>query len=214
MPRYPRVKADKDFLYQAILDGIAANPVEYPSGIGEMFETGVFQGLVTAKETSVTARQQEEAEFRIAVDGENDSYDSADDEGRRLLTLAEAQHAPNPGNLALIGWGPPDAPTTTPPGQARDLEMAVQFAGGGLLDWKNPIPSAMDGAVNHYRAEREIRDIVTGAITEAFGVWQKTTTKTEIILTDQPRGVEIVYRVIAVNPNGDSPPSNSVTVVV
>ena len=47
-----------------------------------------------------------------------------------------------------------------------------------------------------------------------FGVWQKTTTKTEYLITDQPRGVEIVYRVIAVNPNGDSAPSNSVTVVV
>lgn len=62
-------------------------------------------------------------------------------------------------------------------------------------------------------AEREVREL-SGGVTEQFGVWQKTTTKTEFLVTDQPRGVEIVYRVFAVNSNGDSPPSNSVTVVV
>lgn len=45
-------------------------------------------------------------------------------------------------------------------------------------------------------------------------VWQKPDTKTEFLVSDQPRDVEIVYRTFAVNSNGDSPPSNSVTVVV
>lgn len=213
MPEYPRAKSDKDVLYQAIIEGITNNPTEYPSGPGQMFEITTFQTLVTAKNNSVTARQQKEAEFRIAVTAENDSYDAADLEARRLITLAEAQHAQNPENLQLIGWGAPDSPTSTPPGQPRNLEMCVQFAGGGMLDWKPPTPQAMNGPVNHYRIEREVRDL-SGSVTEEFGVWQKTTTKTEFLVTDQPRGVEIVFRVFAVNSNGDSPPSNSVTVVV
>jgi len=41
-----------------------------------------------------------------------------------------------------------------------------------------------------------------------------TALETEITLKGQPRGVELEYRVVAVNKAGDSPPSNTETAVL
>lgn len=67
--------------------------------------------------------------------------------------------------------------------------------------------------MSFYRVERRVKDL-SGQVTEEWGVWQQTTTASELSLTSQPRGVEIDYRVFAVNVNGDSVPSNTVTAVL
>jgi len=70
------------------------------------------------------------------------------------------------------------------------------------------------GTVRYYRVERQIRDLATNEVTEEWGVWQATATKTEVLVPNQPRRVEIAYRVIAVNAHGEGLPSNSQTVVL
>lgn len=223
MPQYPKRKADKDALYNAIAAGIAANPGLYPSGPGDPFDLSAFSGFISAKNTAKNTRQNEEAEFRAAVVAEDAAYDDCDDEARRLLNLAIATHGANSPNLVHIGWGPRDAPTSNIPGQPRNLEVIVQGPGDCFLDWKAPArrggvggggePSEPPGAVAFYKVQRRKRTLA-GQQTEDWGEWQVTTTKTEISLTGLERGVEHDFRVVASNSSGDSLPSNVVTVVL
>jgi hypothetical protein len=110
------------------------------SGAGQPFNLTAFNGLITAKNTAVNTRQQEEGQFRVAVVGETNSYDDCDDEARRLLNLAIATHGVDSPNLVLIGRGPPAAANSNIPGQPRNLEAVVQGPGTCFLDWKAPSP--------------------------------------------------------------------------
>ena len=213
MPRFPERKADKDALYSATLAGIAANPADYPNGIGDPFNTTTLTTLNTTKNTAKNTRQNEEGQFRVAVTAENGAYDSEDDEERRLLDLAIATHGVNSPKLVLIGWGPIDLPDSFVPGQPRNLEAVVQGPGDCFLDWKNPVPGGGFGGVDFYRIERRKRTL-QGVQTEDWGAWQATATVSEISLTGLDRGVEYDFRVIAVNSAGDSAPSNVVTLVL
>ena len=226
MPQYPDRKAEKDALYSAIVAGVTANPALYPSGAGDPFELTAFNGFITTKTTAKNTRQQEEGQFRAAVAGETGAYGDCDDEARRFINLAIATHGVDSPNLTLIGWGPRAAPNANIPGQPRNLEAIVQGPGTCFLDWKAPAPAgatgggiggeggeAPPGQVSYYKVQRRIRTL-QGQQTEDWGVWQVTTTDTEINLTGLDRGVEYDFRILASNATGDSIPSNVVTVVL
>lgn len=226
MPQYPDRKADKNTLYGAIVAGITANPLLYPSGPGQPFALAALNGFITAKNTAVNTRQQEEGQFRAAVAAETGAFGDCDDEARRLLNLAIATHGVDSANLVLIGWGPRATPNANIPGQPRNLEAIVQGPGDCFLDWKAPAPGggvgggvggeggeAPPGAVGFYKVQRRKRTL-QGQQTEDWGVWQVTTTDSEISLTGLERGVEHDFRILASNATGDSLPSNVVTVVL
>ncbi len=111
-------------------------------------------------------------------------------------------------------------------GSAQVRKAIVQGPGTRFLDWKAPAPGggvgggiggeggeAPPGAVAFYKVQRRKRTL-QGQQTEDWGVWQVTTTDTEITLLDLERGVEHDFEVVATNPTGDSLPSNVVTVVL
>ncbi|MEX2243903.1 MAG: fibronectin type III domain-containing protein [Fimbriimonadaceae bacterium] len=213
MAKYPTRKADKENLYDDMVAGIAANPTEYPSGLGEPFDTGVLVGLITAKNNASNTRQADESQFRLSVEAEGDTFDAVDEEARRLLNLAIATHGVKSNNLTLIGWGPTGTGTSNLPGQPRTLEAQSQLPSSCFLDWKAPAPAAGAGRVGFYRVERRVRTLA-GAQTEDWGAWQLTPIESEITVTGLERGVEYDFRVIAVNAAGDSVPSNTVTLVL
>jgi hypothetical protein len=107
--------------------------------------------------------------------------------------------------LKLLGWaGKKTATPLAPPGQVRQLEATKQGEGWVFLDWKAP---AEGGKINAYKIQRRNRP---------EGAWQDVATaiETEATLIDQPKGVELEYRVIAVNKAGDGSPSNTVMAVL
>lgn len=210
MPTFPRRKADIDALAGAIAAGITANPADYPPAT---FATAALTAAITAKNAAVTDRQQKEADLGLAVEAENDTYETLTGEMRRLIDLAEATHRASPGKLQLIGWGGPAQPSADLPGQPRGLEACIQGPGTVFLDWKAPA-AGTGGRVRYYRVERRVRDLGTNTITEDWGAWQRSATASEYTATEQPRGKEIDYRVFAVNDNGDSMPSNTVMAVL
>lgn len=90
------------------------------------------------------------------------------------------------------------------PEQPRTLEAAQQGDSWVFLDWKELIGG---GAVAFYRIERRARP---------DGDWGEagSAIPNEYTLINQPKGVELEYRVVAVNRAGESLPSNAVTVVL
>jgi hypothetical protein len=72
-----------------------------------------------------------------------------------------------------------------------------------ILGWKPPVDG---GVVGIYQIQRK-RDT---------GAWEDTAiaTGTQQLMSNQPRGVELSYRVFAVNRSGTGQPSGTVTVVL
>jgi hypothetical protein len=107
--------------------------------------------------------------------------------------------------LKLIGWsGKSDATALEPPGETRQLEAPKQGDGWLFLDWKQP---AEGGKVSAYKIQRRNRP---------EGAWQDVATaiETESTLVEQPKVVELEYRVIAINKAGEGSPSNTTMVVL
>ena len=113
-----------------------------------------------------------------------------------------------------MGWDERADPRSRKPGQARNLEAIDQGVGTVDLDWKSPERTQATARPRAYRIERRIRDLNSNQITEDWVEWQMTALATEHTLANQPRAVEITYRVTAFNTNGDGPASNSVQVVL
>jgi hypothetical protein len=107
--------------------------------------------------------------------------------------------------LKLIGWSGKQTPTAlAPPGEVRQLEAPKQGEGWVFLDWKAP---ADGGKVSAYKIQRRNRP---------EGAWQEvgTAIETEATLVNQPKGIELEYRIIAINKSGEGSPSNTVMAVL
>jgi hypothetical protein len=107
--------------------------------------------------------------------------------------------------LESIGWAgrKPRTPLTAP-GQTRLLEARLQGEGTVTLTWRAPVDG---GKASAYRVMRRQRP--EGPCSDVG-----TAVTPEIELTEQPRGIEYEYRVIALNKAGDGEPSNTVVVVL
>ena len=90
------------------------------------------------------------------------------------------------------------------PGQARTLEAPREGEGWIYLDWKEAVDG---GAVAAYKIQRRLRP---------DGAWSDVgiAVESEITLTNQERGKEWEYRVLAVNKTGESEASNTVMAVL
>ena len=86
----------------------------------------------------------------------------------------------------------------------RALEAPRQGDGWVFLDWKEPVDG---GKVAAYKIER--RERPSGPWTDAG-----MAIESEITLSNQERGKEWEYRVIAVNKAGEGVPSNTVMAVL
>jgi len=131
---------------------------------------------------------------------------------RAELKKSEVDVGADSEKLEYIGWGPKAPPSPAdPPGQPRNLDAAMQGAGTVLLDWKAPARGS-GGQVRTYVIERRQQPEGGGE----FGQWQQTgiALESETTLMNQPRGVQLEYRVKAVNTGGESLPSNTVAVVL
>ena len=112
--------------------------------------------------------------------------------------------------LGLIGWGSkkPSEPVELP-GMPLELVPVLQDEGSVVLQWKAP-GRDMGGSVRSFIIERR-------SMTDAtFGPWQQigVSFETETSLMNQPRGVQLEYRIKSSNTTGESSPGNTIAVVL
>jgi len=211
MPEYPDAKEEKLILGGRIAAGVSENPAVYPPS--EFDEQPLSLAIVNAI-AKTTTRQKIEAQLALAVEEENAAVDLVETESKVLLRKAETKYPGDGAKLQLLGWDARADPKFLAPGQARNLVVTEQGPGEAGLKWKAPVHTASVGKVRVYRIERHIHDFEKDKTIEDWGEWTATTFVTEAELTGQPRGVEISYRVVAVNNNGDGPHSDAETVVL
>jgi hypothetical protein len=208
MPKFPKKEADIMALCEAMMAGYAAHPADFPSRTPGPLLPAMSGQYLAAKNTQTGAL----AAAQIATEQKDAKLAVLVEVMKNELKKSEVDVAGDPEKLEYLGWGPkaPPAPAD-PPGQPRNLDAAVQGASTVLLDWKAPARGSGD-TVRNYIIERREQPAGGGE----FGDWAiaGTTLNNEINLNDQPRGVQMEYRVKAINTGGESPPSNSVAVVL
>ena len=202
MARFPSKEAEVFALAQQMMSGLAANAAVYPSPPVTVAELGAaFGAYMTANSAAVAAQAAAEQ----ATAAKDDALQTLTDGMRADLRYAENTVNFDDDQLKLIGWGGRKARTSLEaPGQARTLEAPRQGDGWVFLDWKEPVDG---GKVAAYKIER--RERPSGPWTDAG-----MAIESEITLSNQERGKEWEYRVIAVNKAGEGTPSNTVMAVL
>lgn len=201
MANFPRREAEIKALAQNMIAGLHSNP-DFPdppvkqNDLKKLLDD--FNALDDAQVSAQAAAQQ-------ATEAKQAKLDELTSAMKKDLHYAEDAVNGNDAKLAKLGWSGKASPTALQaPGQPRSLEAAKEGAGWLLLDWKKPIDG---GKAAFYRIER--RELPGGNWTMAG-----TALESEATLTNQERGKECEYRVIAVNKAGESDPSNTVTAVL
>ena len=210
MARFPKKEAEIAALAERMIAGLLANPTVYPNPPHPAQHPGT--GL-RWKVRQYDNRHDNFLAARAAAEQSITDKDTALEELSEALK-SDIRYAENTVNydddkLKLIGWaGKKTATPLSAPGQVRLLEAAKQGKGWVFLDWKAP---AEGGKISAYKIQR--RSPGSEPVSDR---WQDVATaiETESTLVDQPKGIELEYRVIAVNRAGEGSPSNTVMAVL
>jgi hypothetical protein len=203
MPKFPQTDSELIALAEEMIAGFPENeffPSPPVSSSDLRNRLDAFKALNNAQVAAQAAAEQ--ATDEKAVGRELLAADMKVD-----LRYAEYAVAGDDSKLKTIGWSGrlPRNPIHAP-GQPFNFQMARSGPGEAKATWERPNEG---GPVACYMIERH----VTG---EEGASWVNAGTfvDNEATLTDQERGNELEFCVIALNRAGESLPSNSVTVVL
>jgi len=200
MARFPTKEAEIAALAERLYRGLLDNNPTFP-------QPPVHPMLLRMRKLTYQSRHDTFLAARAAAEQSITDKDTALEELidalKSDIRYAENKVDYNDDKLKLIGWSGKETPTAlAPPGETRQLEAPKQGEGWVFLDWKAP---ADGGRVSAYKVQRR-----------SGGNWQDVATaiETESTLVGQPKGIELEYRVIAINKSGEGSPSNTVMVVL
>ncbi len=204
MPKFPAKELSIKTLALEMLYGYFSHPGDFPS-----IDIVEIADAVNLYLFDRNAQDQARAAAKLATEAKNASSKVLAESMKNCLKKSQVDAADSPEKLALIGWGPKAvAQMIEAPSAPVGLRAAGQGKGTIRLLWKNP---SGGGAVRNYIIQRREQ------LTEGdFSSWSivASALETEIDLTNQPQGMELEYRIKAVNTGGQSTPSNTAAVVL
>lgn len=201
--RFPIKESAVFELAEEVTAGLAAHPAVYPAPPVPAAE------LQAAIDAYVAARNQtiaNKARYEESVRAKDDALATLKHGLKNDLRYAENTVNFDDALLKNLGWSGRKAKhRLQPPGQVGSLAATKQFEGFLTLIWQKPIDGGKPAVFKIQRRK-----------VEADGTWSDIAAalETEISLQDQPRGVELEYRVLAINKAGEGPPSNTVMAVL
>ncbi len=208
MPNFPKTEAEVVVLAETMIAGYTAHPADFPS-----VDASAVSNLSTTLGSYQTGRNSQEdakAQAKLSTQAKNSTLDALTELMTSDLKLSEVDVADDPIKLAQIGWGPRQQPQpVAAPGQPTNLHPVAEGQGMLWLAWDR---SDSGGPLRNYVVQRREQPAGGGV----FGDWAivGTALNNEINLLDQPRGVQMEYRVTATNLGGESTPSNTAAVVL
>ena len=205
--QFPKKEADVAALSNSMVSGYTTYAVDFPNA-----NAAALGAALAEYQATKDAQTQAQGQAQLATEAKDAALAGLEELMRVELKQSEIDVVADPEKLELIGWGPksPRQPAN-PPGQPPNFASVMQGNGTVLFKWKSPL-NGTNGPVRSYLIER--RDEPAGG--GEFGPWIQAgiSMEPEITLTDQPRGIQLEFRVIAVNTAGNSEPSNTVAVVL
>jgi uncharacterized protein (DUF433 family) len=205
MPTFPRTEAEVVALAEAMVAGYTAHAADFPS-----VTVADLQTALSTYQTDKNGQEDARAQAKIATETKEVKLDDLVELMKNDLKLSEVDVADDPEKLAEIGWGPRQQPQPVPlPGQPDNFVPTVEGPGDVWFEWDSP---ASGGIIRNYIIERREQPSGGGD----FSAWDVigTSLNTEIHLLEQPRGIQMEYRVKAANVSGESLPSNTAAVVL
>jgi hypothetical protein len=201
MPVFPKAEGKILALARLVIEGLRRSPEDFPKPpvSADELEAGAWD--CEAKLTAATAADA--ARHQAHVDKDK-AFAEFTRRLKAVLAYAEIAARRQPAKLTGLGWGPRRAKQRPQaPGEVRSPRIEEQGETHVILTWKRPVDG---GRVVAYTIEGK-RD---------GSPWQPvaTQTKTRARLDDQPRGVELEYRVFAWNKVGQGNPSATVRAVL
>jgi hypothetical protein len=160
------------------------------------------------------------AQSKIAVKTANEKFIELKRIMKICLQKSEVDTIANPEKLTQIGWGPRTEPQPAQlPSQPLNLQITTKDNQAVKLKWDRP---ADNQPVRNYIIERRqptLRIIATaenGKTNDGFSDWSifQMAYDTQIILRNQPLGIQLEYRIRAANNAGTGPFSNTVSVIL
>ena len=206
MPEFPLIESDINALAMTMQAGYSSAPADFPhadlAGLTALYDAYC---AAAAEYTHCKAAAKGAAQKKRAQREKLAAF------MRLQLKQSEADTAQDPVKLERIGWGPrAKGKTARAPGEPQHLTCALKDHGVVELCWRNPVRSD-GGRVNTYLVERRETDAGGG-----FTPWHlvAVTFEKQILLTEEPRGQRMEYRVLGANRGGQGNPSNVAAAVV
>jgi hypothetical protein len=200
--RFPARENDIRVLAELLIDGLGDHTEYFPAPpVSPENLQSSFDAYKEARETAIRAA----GAAKDAYDTKDEALDDLTENMRADLKYAEFASSGDEGKLNLSGWASRrSAKRLEAPAQPRDLEVVRSGKGWIFLDWKRPLEG---GEVAAYKVQ---------VAHPEDGVWKDVdmSIDTQLMLNDQERGVDLQYRVIAVNRVGQGGPSNIVRVLL
>jgi Fibronectin type III domain len=201
MPRFPLKEAEILRLAREMVAGFNKHRQEFPRPIVPIEQ--MEQELADAQ-ASLNSWTRARAAAKLATAEKERRFKSLAETMSVNLRYAETLARRNPKLLQALGWGPRHTRRAMrPPGEVRSLRILEQTETVVDLAWKKPVDG---GRVVVYRVERQ-----TGG-----GEWVVAASipTTGVRLEGEERGVDLAYRVIAMNKAGEGSPSATVQAVL
>jgi len=199
--RFPRTESEVAALALRVAEGLATAAEDFPNPPVPATELRAKLDVFNAADTATVAANNAYLEQHAVKD---DALEDLEDAVKADLKYAEIAVRDQPEKLNALGWRPRrDGSPLEPPGETRDISIVSEGDTWVILRWNPPVDG---GAPGFYRIQRK----------REGSPWEDaaTSTETEHLVSNQPRGVDLLYRVIAVNKAGAGQPSATVTVVL
>ena len=197
MARFPQSEPEIAALAMLVTHGLGQASEDFPTPPVPADE---MQARLDRYNTALAATVVAETEFRGQHAVKDDALEEMVDGVKANLRYAEIAVRDEPGKLSQLGWGARSRGSALEtPGEVRDIGVRAEGDTWIVLDWKAPVDG---GAVAAYTIQRRNRDA---------GSWKDigTSVETERLIGSQPRGVDLEYRVIAVNRAGNGQPRHT-----
>ena len=211
MPTFPTKEAEVVALVETMIAGYTAHPADFPS-IDPLTDLVALQAAVSNYQGDRNSQEDARAQAKLATVAKDSKLDTLVDLMKNDLKLSEVDTASDPTKLAAIGWAPKSPPQPVQaPGQPTNLHPTAEGQGMLWLAWDRPATGS-GGPIRNYIVQRR-QQLAGGG---EFSEWAivGTSLNNEINLPDEPRGIQMEYRVVAANIGGESLPSNTSAVVL
>ena len=201
MARFPNSEPEIAALALLVVQGLGKATEDFPA---PPVPPNELQARLEVYNTSLAATVVAETAIRGQHAVKDRALEELVDGVKADLKYAEVVVRDRPERLSQLGWGPRrGANSLAVPGEVRDIRIVSEGDTWVIFDWNPPVDGGQVGA---YKVQRKRQG----------GAWEDigTSVDTTHLLTNQPRGIEFDYRVLAVNRAGEGAPSATVTVVL